>query len=127
MPLPPLFDGVPYEYASVVEAGSFIFTAGVCPINAAAEVQAIGDVVGQAHVACDNLQAVLARYGAEARHLVKTTVYVVGTRDEVVAAWAAVAERLLPYRPPSTLVGVTTLGYPNQLIEIEGIAALPHG
>jgi enamine deaminase RidA (YjgF/YER057c/UK114 family) len=116
---------VPYEYASVVDAGSLIFTAGVCPIDEAANVLEVGDVVGQAHVAYDNLQAVLARYGAEVKHLVRTTVYVVGNRDEVVRAWAAVAERLLPYRPPSTLVGVTVLGYPNQLIEIEGIAALP--
>ena len=122
-----LFEGVPYEYASVVDAGSLIFTAGVCPIDAEANVCAVGDVVAQAHVAYDNLCAVLARYGAGAEHLVRTTVYVVGNRDEITQAWAAVAARLLPYRPPSTVVGVTALGYPQQLIEIEGVAAVPGG
>ena len=122
-----LFEGVPYEYASVAAAGSLIFTAGVCPIDAAGNVEAAGDVVAQAHVAYDNLAAVLERYGAGVQHLVRTTVYAVGSRDEIAAAWAAVAGRLLPHRPPSTLVGVTVLGYPGQLIEIEGIAAVPPG
>jgi enamine deaminase RidA (YjgF/YER057c/UK114 family) len=58
------------------------------------------------------------------QHIVRTTVYVVGSRDEMAQAWAAVAGRLLPHRPPSTLLGVTVLGYPQQLIEIEAIAAV---
>jgi enamine deaminase RidA (YjgF/YER057c/UK114 family) len=124
-PLPPLFEAVPYDYASVVDARSLIFTAGVCPIDAEANVLAVGDVVAQALVAFGNLEAVLARYGAGVEHLVRTTFYVVGDRTALVEAWAAVAERLLPHRPPSTVVGVTALGYANQLIEIEGVAALP--
>jgi enamine deaminase RidA (YjgF/YER057c/UK114 family) len=126
-PLPTLFEGVPYEYASVVDGGSLIFTAGVCPVDAEGNICAVGDVVAQAHVAYDNLRAVLARYGAGVEHLVRTTVYVVGNRDDITQAWAAVAARLLPHRPPSTLVGVTVLGYPQQLIEIEGMAAVPDG
>jgi enamine deaminase RidA (YjgF/YER057c/UK114 family) len=123
--LPQLYEGVPYEYASVVDAGSLIFTAGACPIDVEGNVVAVNDVVAQALVAYDNLRAVLERYGAEPKHLIRTTVYVVGTREDLVAAWAAIAERLLPYRPPSTLIGVTALGYANQLVEIDGVAALP--
>jgi len=121
---PGLFEGVPYEYASVVDPGSLIFTAGVCPIDPEGNVVAVGDVIAQAHVAYDNLAAVLARYGAGVQHIVRTTVYVVGSRDEMAQAWAAVAGRLLPHRPPSTLLGVTVLGYPQQLMEIEAIAAV---
>src|SRR5665213_3652142 len=109
--VPQLFEGVPYEYAAVVDAGSFIFTAGACPIDAEGNVVGVDDVVAQAQAAYENLQAVLERYGAGAKHLVRTTVYVVGARDDLVAAWSAIAERLLPYRPPSTLLGVTALGY----------------
>jgi enamine deaminase RidA (YjgF/YER057c/UK114 family) len=123
--LPPLFEGVPYEYASVVDAGSLIFTAGACPIDAEENVVAVDDVVAQALAAYDNLQAVLERYGAEPKHLIRTTVYVVGTREDLVTAWTAIAEQLLPHRPPSTLIGVTALGYANQLVEIDGVAALP--
>ena len=50
--------------------------------------------------------------------------YVVGDRTELTAVWTVVADRLLPFRPPSTLLGVSALGYPGQLVEIEGIAAL---
>ena len=123
--LPQLFEEVPYAYASVVDARSLIFTAGACPIDPEGQVVAPDDVIGQAHAAYDNLEAVLDRYGAGVRHLVRTTVYVVGNREAIVAAWAAIAERLLPYRPPSTLIGVTVLGYANQLVEMDAIAALP--
>ena len=50
---------------------------------------------------------------------------VVGDRDDLVHAWDVIARGLAPFRPPSTLVGVTVLGYPDQLVEIDGIAALP--
>ena len=79
----------------------------------------------QADRAVDNLLAVLARHGAGPEHLVRTTVYVVGTRADLVAAWDVVAGRLAPHRPPSTLLGVAVLGYPGQLVEVDGIAALP--
>jgi hypothetical protein len=45
-----LFEGVPYEYASVVGPGSLIFTAGVCPIDPEGIIGAVGDVIAQAHV-----------------------------------------------------------------------------
>ncbi len=124
-PAPALFEGVPYEYATVVAGGSLIFTAGACPIDAEGFVVAVGDVVAQAHATYDNLRAMLARYGADVEHIVRTTVYVVGDRTALVNGWSAVAQRLLPHKPPSTLLGVTGLGYPEQLIEIEAIAALP--
>jgi hypothetical protein len=51
---------------------------------------------------------VLASHGAGAEHLVRTTIYVVGERDQLVSAWEAMAAALAPHRPPSTL-----LGYPR--------------
>jgi enamine deaminase RidA (YjgF/YER057c/UK114 family) len=41
-----------------------------------------------------------------------------------VRAWRVVEERLAPARPPSTLLGVAALGYPEQLVEIEAVAVL---
>jgi hypothetical protein len=40
-------------------------------------------------------------------------------------AWEVVSSGLAPSRPPSTLLGVTVLGYPDQLVEIDGVATLP--
>ena len=45
--------------------------------------------------------------------------------DDLVAAWEVIAAGLAPHRPPSTLLGVSVLGYPDQLVEIDGIAARP--
>jgi enamine deaminase RidA (YjgF/YER057c/UK114 family) len=56
---------------------------------------------------------------------VRTTIYVVGDRDDLARVWTVVATALAPSRPPSTLLGVAVLGYPDQLVEIDGIAATP--
>ena len=116
---------VQYEYAAVVPAGSLLFTAGACPIDASGRVVAVGDHSAQAEKATDNLLAVMDRYQIGAEHLVKATIYVVGTRDALVAVWNVVSARLKPHRPPATLLGVSVLGYPDQLVEIDAIAALP--
>jgi enamine deaminase RidA (YjgF/YER057c/UK114 family) len=120
-----LAGGLPYEYAAVAPPGSIIFTAGACPLDDGGAVVAPGDVAGQAERAVDNLLAVLARHGADPGDLVRTTIYVVGSRDDLVAAWDVIAARLAPNRPPSTLLGVACLGYRDQLVEIDGIAAMP--
>jgi hypothetical protein len=44
------------------------------------------------------------------------------SRDDLVRAWNVIAAGLAPAKPPSTLLGVSFLGYPGQLVEIEGIA-----
>ena len=52
-----------------------------------------GDHVAQADRTVANLLAVLAREGAGPEHLVRTTVYVVGGRDDLVAVWHVVEAR----------------------------------
>ena len=88
-------------------------------------VVAPGDHREQSRVALANLLAVLDAHGAGPEHLVRTTIYVVGDRDDLVRAWDVISSGLAPARPPGTLLGVTVLGYPDQLVEIDGIAALP--
>ena len=121
----PLFDGVAYEYGAVVERGSIVFTAGACPLDEAGKLVAPGDHAAQAVAALENLRAALERYGAGVEHLVRTTIYVVGDHEALVRVWDVITDGLAPQRPPSTLVGVSVLGYRGQLVEIDGIAALP--
>jgi enamine deaminase RidA (YjgF/YER057c/UK114 family) len=79
--------------------------------------------VAQVDKALDNLLAVLERESLTPSSLVKTTIFVASEeRADLVAAWRLVERRLAPARPPSTLLGVTALGYPDQLFEIEAIA-----
>ena len=121
-----LFSGTPYEYASVAPEGPLVFTAGACPLNADGLVVAIGDHEGQARQAVENLRAALAEVGSTFERVLKTTVYVVAAdRSELVRTWNVVEAAFAPARPPSTLLGVALLGYPDQLVEIEAIAVTP--
>ena len=72
----------------------------------------------------DNLLAVLDAAGCKPEDVVKTTVYVAATeREQLASAWQVVEEIFGKTGPPSTLVGVTVLGWPGQLVEIEAVAA----
>ena len=72
----------------------------------------------------DNLRAASEQNGASLGDIVKATIYVVGReRADLVRAWT-VAEPHLD-RAPTTLLGISFLGYPDQLVEIEAIAIVP--
>jgi enamine deaminase RidA (YjgF/YER057c/UK114 family) len=123
-----LFEGVPYDYASVATAGALVFTAGACPLDASGEVVAPGDFQAQTHQAVDNLAAALAEAGSSLDAVLKTTVYVKASeRSDLARVFNLVEERFAPARPPSTLLGVRLLGYPEQLVEIEAIALRTRG
>jgi enamine deaminase RidA (YjgF/YER057c/UK114 family) len=122
---PVLFPGVAYDYGAVAPPGALLFTAGACPLDASGELVGPGDHVLQAGVALENLMAVVRIHGAGPEHLVRTTIYVVGHRDDLVRVWEVIAAGLAPHRPPSTLLGIAALGYDGQLVEIDGIVALP--
>jgi enamine deaminase RidA (YjgF/YER057c/UK114 family) len=120
---PTLYRDAPYDYATVAPAGRLVFTAGACPLDAAGVVVAPGDLEGQARQTLDNLEVTLAEAGASFEHVLKTTVYVAATQcSDLLRVWTLVAGRFGAVRPPSTLLGVRFLGYPDQLVEIEAIA-----
>jgi enamine deaminase RidA (YjgF/YER057c/UK114 family) len=116
-----LWRGVPYEYSRT--AHGLVFTAGACPLDGDGNIVAPGDFEAQAAQTADNLLAALAEAGTGAESLLKTTIYVVAAeRADLVRVWDVVSARL--GRAPSTLLGVAHLGYPEQLVEIEAIAAV---
>lgn len=120
-----LYMGAPYAYASIAPPGSLVFTAGACPLDPQGKVVHPGDIPGQTRQALSNLLRVLEASGASTSDVVKTTIYVVATsRADLVAAWREVEATFGTQGAPSTLLGVAFLGYPDQLVEIEAIAAL---
>jgi enamine deaminase RidA (YjgF/YER057c/UK114 family) len=121
---PALYSGVPYDYAAVAPPGALVFTAGACPLDTAGDVVAPGDVEAQARQVLDNLALVLGAAGSDLEKVLKTTVYV-ATSDpsELLRVWSVVEERFGDSRPPSTLLGVSLLGYPQQLVEVEAVAS----
>jgi enamine deaminase RidA (YjgF/YER057c/UK114 family) len=120
-----LFQGVPYSYAAMARGTDLIFTAGACPLGDDGRVVAPGDVVAQARRTLQNLRITLEDCGATIRDVLKTTVFVAtSNRDDLVAAWNEVAMAFGEHEAPSTLLGVAVLGYPDQMVEIEAIAAV---
>jgi enamine deaminase RidA (YjgF/YER057c/UK114 family) len=116
----------PYAYAAVArDVTRLVFTAGACPLDADGNTVAIGDVAGQAEQVMANLEVALREAGVELRDVVKSTVYVATQRQEdLLAAWEVVRRWFGDHDAPSTLLGVAVLGYNDQLVEVEAIAAL---
>lgn len=121
-----LWGGAEYAYASAVPSGTLVFTAGACPLSEDGTVVCPGDVAGQARQAAANLVLALQAAGASITDVLKTTVYVASSdRADLVAAWNVIRGAFGDHDAPSTLLGVTVLGYPDQLVEVEAVAAGP--
>jgi enamine deaminase RidA (YjgF/YER057c/UK114 family) len=113
----------PYHYATIAADARLVFTAGACPLDVEGRVVAPGDVEAQARTALENLFVTLAAAGSAPELVLKTTVYVAASdRAQLLRVWNVVADAFGAARPPSTLLGVAVLGYPEQLVEIEAIA-----
>jgi enamine deaminase RidA (YjgF/YER057c/UK114 family) len=115
-----------YAYAATAAAGSrLIFLAGACPLNEDGTTAAPGDYAGQAAKAFENMRTALTDAGAGVADVLSTRVLVASSRQEdLVAAWEVVRDGFGDHDVPSTLTGVTVLGYRNQLVEIEAVAAV---
>lgn len=121
-----LSDVAQYAYAATAPAGArLIFLAGACPLNRDGSTVAVGDYVGQAAACMENLREALAAAGAELTDVISTRVLVASSRrSDLGAAWAVVRDAFGEHDVPSTLLGVTVLGYEEQLVEIEAVAAV---
>jgi enamine deaminase RidA (YjgF/YER057c/UK114 family) len=123
---PELSDRAPYAYAAVAhDVSRLVFTAGACPLDETGATVAVGDVAEQAEQVMENLATALDAAGAALTDVIKTTVYVASQdRQDLLTAWEVVSRRFGDHDAPSTLVGVAVLGYRNQLVEIEAVAAI---
>ena len=123
--VPELADA-PYAYASTVPAPArLIFLAGACPIDADGVVIHLHDIAAQTRHCLENLDVALRAVGASVTDVVSTRV-LVATHDraDLGIAWAVVSEWFGDHDVPSTLLGVTVLGYDGQLVEIEATAGI---
>ncbi len=116
-PIGPFTDGV--------EAGGFLYVAGMLPLDANGDLVGVGDVVRQTEQVLDNVGEVLRAAGATFDDVVRVGVYLLNMADR-----PAVNTVRLRYfgdaRPAATLVEVSALALPDALVEIEAVALLPH-
>jgi len=121
-----LSDVAEYAYAATAPAGSrFIFFAGACPLDENGATVGVGDYAAQAARSVENLRIALVAAGAGIEDVISTRVLVASARrSDLVAAWEVVRDAFGEHDVPSTLMGVTVLGYDHQLVEIEAAAAV---
>lgn len=113
-----------YAHVAVANSARLVVTAGAVPLDGDGALVGAGDVRLQTRQTLDNLMRQLAAAGAGGEDVLKTTVYVASTDvAELVAAWEEVQQSPIA-AAASTLLGVALLGYPEQLVEIEAIAAI---
>jgi enamine deaminase RidA (YjgF/YER057c/UK114 family) len=113
-----------YSHVAVVEAGKQLHVSGQVAFDAAGQLVGKGDLGAQAEQVFSNLGLALTAAGSSLSRVFKLVTYVVDLTPEKAAAIRAVRSRHLgaaPY-PASTMVGVTSLVFPELLIEIEAIA-----
>ena len=117
---------VGYAYAAAPSSGKrLLFLAGACPLDGRGHIVAVSDYGAQAAQCIQNLRTVLEEAEASLDDVVSTRVLVASSRrEDLVAAWEVVHDSFAPHEPPSTLFGVSVLGYEHQLVEVEAIAAL---
>lgn len=116
----------PYAYAATAPAGSrLIFLAGACPLEDDGSTTAPGDYAAQAARCVETLTTALHAAGASLDDIISTRVLVASTHQaDLVTAWDVIHASFGSHDVPSTLLGVTVLGYDDQLVEIEAIAAV---
>ncbi|WP_420365853.1 Rid family hydrolase [Curtobacterium sp. L3-7] len=124
-----LSDAAEYAYAATAPSGTrFVFLAGACPLEADGSTAAVGDYAGQAAKCVETMQEALRAAGATTEDVISTRVLVASARQaDLVAAWEVVRDAFGTHDVPSTLLGVTVLGYDDQLVEIEAVAAVRDG
>lgn len=115
-----------YAYAATAPANArLIFLAGSCPLDADGTTVGVGDYAAQTRKCLESMREALVAAGAEITDVISTRVLVASTqRADLVTAWSVVRDTFGVHDVPSTLLGVTVLGYDDQLVEIEAVAAV---
>jgi enamine deaminase RidA (YjgF/YER057c/UK114 family) len=121
-----LSDVAQYAYAATAPAEArLVFLGGACPLNLDGSTAGVGDYAAQAGKAMESLVIALRAAGAQLDDVLSTRVLVASSKQsDLVDAWTVVRGAFGKHDAPSTLMGVTVLGYTDQLVEIEAVAAV---
>ncbi|CAL9545306.1 Putative aminoacrylate peracid reductase RutC [Streptomyces sp. enrichment culture] len=107
-----------FGYAQAIRSGELIHVSGQLAFDEAGEFRHADDFAAQLARTHVNLDRVLDHYGATRNQVVSQTVYVVDLRRNAAAAAQGNRGYFGDHRPASTVLGVTELTMPGQLVEI---------
>ncbi|WIX93397.1 RidA family protein [Amycolatopsis sp. DG1A-15b] len=100
-----------------------LYCSGQTSMDAEGKPRHEGDMAAQLAVSLDNLEAVLAEAGMSLANLVRLNVYTTDV-DGLFPHYGVLAARLgaAGVAPATTMLGVSRLAIPGQLVELEGTA-----
>jgi enamine deaminase RidA (YjgF/YER057c/UK114 family) len=100
-----------------------LYCSGQTAMSGDGKPQHDGDMAAQLALSLDNLQAVLGEAGMSLANLVRLNVYTTDV-DLLFPHYGVLASRLgaAGVAPATTMLGVTRLAVPGQLVELEGTA-----
>lgn len=116
-----------YHHITVVESGRTAYLAGQCPLDAHGALVGDGDIEAQVDAVVANAVSALGAVEARPDQVVRSTIYVVSAEREALSTvWRRLTESAIgpAFTTASTLLGVTQLGFPGQLVELDLTVAL---
>ncbi|MEV6385793.1 Rid family hydrolase [Streptomyces sp. NPDC051773] len=120
--------GVPWEsiygYSQAVRVGDTVHVSGQLSHDRDGTFVGAGDFGLQVRTTLENLDLVLKEFGAERGQIVETTVLVRNLRENFDTTARLHAEYFGEHRPASTVMGVSDLALPDQLVEIGALVRL---
>ncbi|MER7742526.1 RidA family protein [Streptomyces sp. NPDC096538] len=120
--------GMPWEalygYSQAVQAGDTVYISGQLSHDKQGNFVGVGDYALQVKTTLANLDLVLKHFGAKRSQIVETTVLVRNLRENFDATARLHSEYFGTHRPSSTVMGVSDLALPDQLVEIGAIVRL---
>jgi enamine deaminase RidA (YjgF/YER057c/UK114 family) len=117
-----------YHHVTVVEAGRTAYLAGQCPIAPDGTLVGKNDLAAQVQQVVHNAMTALTAVDARPEDVVRSVVYVVTEGQSVLhRVWQQLTESELgpAFTTAATLLGVASLGYRHQWVEVDLTAALP--
>lgn len=107
----------------VAGANRTLYISGQTAMNKDGQPQHEGDLAAQLRLTLDNLEAVLNEANMSLANLVRLNVYTTDV-DALFPHYGLLAGRLaaVGVAPTTTMLGVTRLALPGQLVELEGTA-----
>jgi 2-iminobutanoate/2-iminopropanoate deaminase len=120
--------GLPWEkdygFSQAIRSGNTLYISGQLSHDAAAKFIGEGDFELQVRTTFENLDKILKAHGAGRNQIIATTVYVRNLRAHFTEINRLHKEYFGDHRPTSTLLGVSELALPQQLVEISAVAIL---
>ncbi|MFF8840265.1 RidA family protein [Streptomyces sp. NPDC015130] len=113
-----------YSYSQATQVGDTVYVPGPLSHDRHGNFVGADDFELQVRTTLKNLDLVLQQFGARRSQIVETTVLVRNLRENFDTTARLHAEYFGEHRPASTVMGVSDLALPDQLMEIGALVRL---